>query len=101
MNSYLDEVPNLTSVKVRLSVQSITFFREVTPWFSVGSMMQVCFLTNVWSTLAAGTKPAPAHFLFTFHSSADRAHQERINEGKTDHLESNRNEEREFLCAAK
>lgn len=61
--------------------------------------MQFCFLTNVWSTLAAETKPAPAHFLFTFHSSAGRAHHERINEGKTDDLKSNKNEEREFLCA--
>lgn len=49
----------------------------------------------------SGDKACSFPFLFTSHSSAGRAHHERINEGKTDDLESNKDKEREFLCAAK
>lgn len=97
MNSYLDKVPNLTSVKVRLSVQSITFFREVPLWLSVGFMMWFCFFTNVWSTLAVETKLAPSHFLFTFQSSEGRAkYIRKKNERKKDNLKNNKDSGRGF-----
>lgn len=67
MDSYQGRVPDLTSLKARLSVQSITFFREVPQWLSgrfydVGLPLPKCMKhTHGVSGTEHGLTPFPLH----------------------------------------